>query len=101
MELINFPTTSPMIAVGTYSTVTDLPSKGYSVNFDKLGRGQIFSASGSMIASMTNDVNVLVLSPGVNVQMNSITQTNQAVTSVEAYRPNPTNEAPSKSNITP
>ncbi|KAG0275045.1 hypothetical protein BGZ95_009243 [Linnemannia exigua] len=79
MELINYPTTAPLVAVGTYSTDTNPPSKGYSVVFDKYGQGQIFSASGSMVANMTNDANVLVLSAGVNVQMNSIILSDQAV----------------------
>ncbi|KAK3839701.1 MAG: hypothetical protein J3R72DRAFT_447392 [Linnemannia gamsii] len=79
MELTNYPTTAPLVAVGTYSTVTSPPSKGHSVVFDKYGQGQIYSASGSIVANMTNDANVLVLSAGVNVQMNSITLSDQAV----------------------
>ncbi|KAH7049824.1 hypothetical protein BKA57DRAFT_461309 [Linnemannia elongata] len=77
--LTNYPTSTPLIAVGTYSTVPGPPSKGYAVVFDKLGQGQIFASTGSVTATIANDVNVMVLSAPTNVQMNSIKLTDEAV----------------------
>lgn len=47
--------------------------------FDKLGQGQIFASTGSVTATIANDVNVMVLSAPTNVQMNSIKLTDEAV----------------------
>ncbi|KAF9328113.1 hypothetical protein BGZ91_001144 [Linnemannia elongata] len=77
--LTNYPTSTPLIVVGTYSTVPGPPSKGYAVVFDKLGQGQIFASTGSVTATIANDVNVMALSAPTNVQMNSIKLTDEAV----------------------
>ncbi|KAF8930526.1 hypothetical protein BGZ47_000499 [Haplosporangium gracile] len=59
-ELTNFPARTPLIAVGTYSPVANLPSQRHSVVFDKTGQGQIYAASGSVTANMTKTITLLL-----------------------------------------
>jgi hypothetical protein len=68
-----------LVAVGTYSTVASLPSKGQYVVFDKDGQGRIFAVMGIVTASMLNTDHVSVLSAFTKVQMISIRSTEGAV----------------------
>ncbi|KAG0275044.1 hypothetical protein BGZ95_009242 [Linnemannia exigua] len=75
----HYPTVSPLVAVGTYSSFTGNYSKGYSVVFDTAGRGQAFPALGSSVATPTTAEKVLTLGIPVDVNMNEIKLTADAI----------------------
>ncbi|KAF9127924.1 hypothetical protein BGW39_005474 [Mortierella sp. 14UC] len=75
----NYPTASPLVAVGTYSSFSGNYSKGYSVVFDTAGRGQVFPALGSSVATPTTEEKALALGSPVDVDMSGITLTADAI----------------------
>ncbi|KAK5798917.1 hypothetical protein F5H01DRAFT_327173 [Linnemannia elongata] len=69
----------PLLSVGTYTPTSSGDSQGYSVVFDKQGKGQVFTATGSDQATVNNTISVLVLSNPGNVNMNGIVLSSDAV----------------------
>ncbi|KAF9127926.1 hypothetical protein BGW39_005476 [Mortierella sp. 14UC] len=69
----------PLLSLGTYTTVSSGTSLGYSVIFDKAGRGQIFTATGSDQATANNTISLLALSNPGTVNMNGITLSSDAL----------------------
>lgn len=69
----------PMLSVGTYTPTTLGDSQGYSVIFDNLGKGQVYSATGSDQATLNNTIPVLILSNPGSVNMNGIVLSSDAV----------------------
>ncbi|KAG0073473.1 hypothetical protein BGZ90_011547 [Linnemannia elongata] len=69
----------PLLSVGTYTPTSVGDSHGYSVVFDKQGKGQVFTAIGSDQATVNNTISVLVLSNPGNVNMNGIVLSSDAV----------------------
>ncbi|KAF9150667.1 hypothetical protein BG015_007513 [Linnemannia schmuckeri] len=77
-EMGNYPSESPLIAVGTVSTAANF-SKSYSVVFDTAGMGQAFLAAGSSEAPPTTEASILLLSVPVDVNMNGIKLTADSI----------------------
>ncbi|KAG9064220.1 hypothetical protein KI688_003408 [Linnemannia hyalina] len=69
----------PLLSVGTFTPTSTGNSRGYSVIFDKQGKGQVFSATGSDQATVNNTISVLVLSNPGSVNMNGIVLSSDAV----------------------
>lgn len=69
----------PLLSVGTYTPTSLGDSQGYSVVFDKQGKGQVFTATGSDQATLNNTIPVLILSNPGNVNMNGIQLSSDAV----------------------
>ncbi|KAF9104414.1 hypothetical protein BGX29_001941 [Mortierella sp. GBA35] len=78
-DLTNYPTMEPLVAVGTYSSVSGNLSKGYSIVFDTAGKGQAFPALGNIDASLNSTMRALTLDAPTNVNMNGITLTKDAI----------------------
>ncbi|KAF9910580.1 hypothetical protein EC991_006139 [Linnemannia zychae] len=69
----------PLLSVGAYTPVSSGTSRGYSVIFDKTGRGQVFTATGSDQATSNNTITLVSLSNPGTVNMNGITLSSDAL----------------------
>ncbi|KAK3839702.1 MAG: hypothetical protein J3R72DRAFT_175754 [Linnemannia gamsii] len=75
-----YPASSdPLLSVGTYTAAISGTSFGYSIIFDKLGSGQIFTATSSDQAAANNSITLLSLSNPGTVNMNGIRLSANAV----------------------
>lgn len=73
-------TDDAMLVVGTYGSYSGNTSQGYTIVFDKSSRGQIFPATGNLLASPTNFVPAVALGMPTVVNMNGITLSPNAIT---------------------
>ncbi|KAG0215027.1 hypothetical protein BGX33_001587 [Mortierella sp. NVP41] len=78
-DMKNFPTKSPLLAVGTYSLSTGNSSQGFTIVFDTDNRGKIYSALGSSEPNVLRGVLALELGVPVDVDMNGIFLTKEAI----------------------
>jgi hypothetical protein len=69
----------PLLSVGTYTPATSGISVGYSVIFDKSGRGQVFTATVNDQAASNNSIILVSLSNPGTVNMNGITLSSDAL----------------------
>ncbi|KAK5798911.1 hypothetical protein F5H01DRAFT_418480 [Linnemannia elongata] len=72
-------TDDAMLVVGTYGSYSGNTSQGYTIVFDKSSRGQIFSATGNLLANLTNFVPTVALGIPTVVNMNGITLSPNAI----------------------
>lgn len=72
-------TDDAMLVVGTYGSYSGTSTKGYTIVFDKSSRGQIFSATGNLLANATNYVPTDALDIPTVVNMNGIPLTPNAI----------------------
>ncbi|KAK3835203.1 MAG: hypothetical protein JOS17DRAFT_560883 [Linnemannia elongata] len=72
-------TNDAMLVVGTYGSYSGNTSQGYTIVFDKSSRGQIFSATGNLLANVTNYVPTVALGMPTVVNMNGITLSPNAI----------------------
>ncbi|KAG0338916.1 hypothetical protein BG004_007034 [Podila humilis] len=72
-----YPTGNPLVSVGTYTAATNTPVQGYNVVFDSAGGGVIYNALNS--ASAQTGDRIMTLSNAVDVDMNGITLTSNAI----------------------
>ncbi|KAG9064214.1 hypothetical protein KI688_003402 [Linnemannia hyalina] len=79
--MVNQPvdTDDAMLVVGTYGSYSGNTSQGYTIVFDKSSRGQIFSATGNLLANLTNFVPALALGMPTVVNMDGITLSPNAI----------------------
>lgn len=75
-----------LLAVGAYGSFNDSTSQGYTVVFGRSGAdrsisgaGQIFSTKGSLLPILNANVTTVSLTAPVNVSMNGITLTENAI----------------------
>ncbi|KAG9064213.1 hypothetical protein KI688_003401 [Linnemannia hyalina] len=68
-----------LLAVGTYGDSFGSISHGYTIVFDKVGKGQIFAATGNLLATVTNNISALTLGIPESVNMNGISLTVDAI----------------------
>ncbi|KAF9537083.1 hypothetical protein EC957_008877 [Mortierella hygrophila] len=72
-------TDDAMLVVGTYGSYSGNTSQGYTIVFDKSSRGQIFSATGNLLANVTNFVPTVALGMPTVVNMDGITLSSNAI----------------------
>ncbi|KAF9139405.1 hypothetical protein BGX30_008009 [Mortierella sp. GBA39] len=68
-----------MLVVGTYGSYSGSTSQGYTIVFDKSNRGQIFSATGNLLANYTNIIPAIELGIPTVVSMDGITLSPNAI----------------------
>ncbi|KAF9537082.1 hypothetical protein EC957_008876 [Mortierella hygrophila] len=68
-----------LLAVGTYGDSFGSISHGYTIVFDKAGKGQIFTATGNLLATVTNNIPALTLGIPESVKMSEISLTVDAI----------------------
>lgn len=68
-----------LLAVGTYGDSFDSTSHGYTIVFDNAGKGQIFTATGNLLSTATNNIPTLTLGIPESVNMNEISLTDNAI----------------------
>ncbi|KAG0205641.1 hypothetical protein BGX33_007839, partial [Mortierella sp. NVP41] len=75
------PSANPLLAVGTIETAGTTPtmSPGYTIVFDYLGGGVIYSSTGSLSTLATPSENIINLSNPTAVSMSGITLTTNAI----------------------
>lgn len=75
-----------LLAVGAYGSFNDSTSQGYTIVFGRSGAdrsisgaGQIFSTKGSLLPILNANMTTVSLTAPVNVSMNGITLTENAI----------------------
>ncbi|KAF9927731.1 hypothetical protein FBU30_002934 [Linnemannia zychae] len=76
--LTNYPSSTPLVSVGTYIPTQNTPAQGYSIVFDLIGGGNIFSSLNTAVLLQGAD-RVISLSTGTPVSMDGIKLTNNVI----------------------
>ncbi|KAF8935763.1 hypothetical protein EDD21DRAFT_364745 [Dissophora ornata] len=74
-----YPTSNPLLSVGTYIPTSNTPAQGYHIVFDTIGGGVIYTALDSAAPIITSQDRILSLSSPQNVDMGGFTLTSNAV----------------------
>ncbi|KAF9085555.1 hypothetical protein BGX23_009555 [Mortierella sp. AD031] len=74
----NYPTSAPLISVGTFTPSATIPARGYLTVFDNVGAGKTYSTTGYDKSNPASN-NLLILGASQNVDMNSIKLTSDAI----------------------
>ncbi|KAH7049832.1 hypothetical protein BKA57DRAFT_461322 [Linnemannia elongata] len=77
--LTNYPTRTPLFALGTYTSSLSTTTQGYSIVFDTTGQGQAYPALGNVAPVLGPQDHILSLGSPYNVNLNGATLTPDAV----------------------
>ncbi|KAK3839691.1 MAG: hypothetical protein J3R72DRAFT_525184 [Linnemannia gamsii] len=78
-QLTNYPSRTPMFALGTYTSALSTATQGYSVVFDTTGQGQAYPALGNAAPVLGPQDRILSLGSPYNVNMNGAMLTMDAI----------------------
>ncbi|KAG0275783.1 hypothetical protein BGZ95_008378 [Linnemannia exigua] len=78
-QLTNYPSRTPMIALGTYTSTLSTATQGYSIVFDTTGQGQAYPAIGNATPVLGPQDRILSLGSSYNVNMNGARLTMDAI----------------------
>ncbi|KAG9070812.1 hypothetical protein KI688_008353 [Linnemannia hyalina] len=76
--LSNYPSSTPLVSVGTYIPTANTPAQGYTIVFDLLGGGSVYTALDTAV-SMTGADRVISLSSPRAVDMGGIKLTSNVI----------------------
>ncbi|KAF9142782.1 hypothetical protein BG015_000666 [Linnemannia schmuckeri] len=77
--LTNYPTRTPLFALGTYTSSLSTATQGYSIVFDTTGQGQAYPALGNAAPVLGSHDHILSLGSPYSVNLNGVTLTMDAV----------------------